>query len=146
MTPRIRQSIYLVGTIASAAVALVALWNGITAETAASITDTVQAVVGLFGTAASATATATVSKQRKAGTFDKQPVAETVVNGVQAVIEAHEAATKDLEQVKNAVAGAAGAGVPGTGPLAQQAIQQFRRFPATPTDPAPAPPLQTRYV
>ncbi|AVJ50244.1 holin [Mycobacterium phage Mendokysei] len=131
MTPRLRQTVYLLGTIASAVVSIAALWHGISDDAAAGIVNAIQGIVGLFGSAASATATVIVAKQRKAGAFDEQPATEAVVNGVQAVIEAHAAASKDLELVKNAVAGVAGAaeigssGVAELGGLAQQAIRRY---------------------
>lgn len=121
MSPKIRQSLYYIGTIIPAFLGLAMIWGGFDSGAADNIEQILGGVLALAGATAPATAAAKVKEQRKDGTFDVLSPSDAVVNGVQAVIQTQIAATAELDKVKNAVANAVGA-VPGVGPLAQQLI------------------------
>lgn len=124
MTPRIRQSIYLLGTVLSSVTGIALLWGGLSADTAHSVTQLVAGLVALVGGAAPAVAAKTVGKQINEGAFNSTP-ADQVIAGVQAVIQASVAAQSDVERVKAAVDSAISE-VPVLGPLAKQAIDSIK--------------------
>ena len=128
MSPKIRESLYYLGTIVPGVIGLALIWGGIDQGAADSLGDILAGVLSLIGAAAPATAAAKVNQQRKDGTLDKVSPADQVVNGVQAVLKAQtdaqaevEKAAAEIDRVKTAVTGAVGI-VPGMGPLAQQII------------------------
>lgn len=121
MTPKLRQSIYYLGTIVPGVLGLALIWGGIDAGAAKNIGDILVGLTSLLGAAAPATAAVKVQQQRKDGTLDNLSPAEQVVKSVQSVIQAQASASSDLELVKQAVAGAVGI-IPGIGPLASQII------------------------
>ena len=128
MSPKIRESLYYLGTIITAVMGLGLIWGGLEQNTVDSVGDIVAGIAALLGSAAPATAAAQVNKQRKDGTFDVLSPAEQVAAGVRAAVEAQEAAeaglaaaAADLDKVKQVVTGHVSV-VPGMGPLAQQVI------------------------
>jgi hypothetical protein len=121
MSPKLRQTIYLLGTVFSAAVSIALLWGGISADTASNALNIIAGLGGLFGTGASGTAAIVVSQQKKQGAFDEVNPVDAVINGVQAVTSSAASAAADLEKVKAAAADAFGS-IPGIGPLAEQVI------------------------
>lgn len=121
MSPKIRESLYYIGTIIPGVLGLALVWGGIDAGAAEHIGDVIAGALALLGATAPATAAVKVNQQRKEGVFDTVAPVDAVVKNVQAVIEAQAAATADLERVKTAVTSAVGV-VPGIGPLAQQVI------------------------
>ena len=123
MTPRIRQSIYLVGTIISAVVGVALLWGGLTAESANHVSQLVAGLVALLGGAAPAVAAKTVTKQMNEGRFDENP-ADQVIKGIEAVVAARSEAQVQVDRVKDAVSAVVNQ-VPVFGPLAKQAIEQI---------------------
>ncbi|AER49849.1 holin [Mycobacterium phage LHTSCC] len=132
MSPKIRESLYYVGTIIPALLGLGMIWGGIDAGAASSIGDILAGALALIGATAPATAAVKVNKQRKDGTLEPLAPVDQVVNGVQAVIAAQHAAQAELDRVKDAVTGAIGV-IPGVlpqlGPLAQQAVDAVNAFP-----------------
>ena len=125
LSPKIRQTIYGLGTLATGVVSLLLLWNGIKAGDAENISNLIQAAIAMLGAGAGAVATSTVSSQRKDGTLDTLAPADQAINGIQATIQAVTEATSELERVKDA-ASAVAATVPGLGPLAKQIIDSIK--------------------
>lgn len=121
MSPKARQSTYLIGTIATSVVTLLALWTGMSGEVTSSIVTLITAVCGLLGAGATVTATAAVTRQQKQGAFDHVSPVDQVINGIQATVDQVNNATNDFERVKTAVSGVL-RDVPVVGPLAQQVI------------------------
>lgn len=125
MSPKARQSTYLIGTIATSVVTLLALWTGVSGEVTSSIVTLITAVCGLLGAGATVTATAAVTRQQKQGAFDEVSPVEQVINGIQATVDQINNATNDFERVKDAVSGVL-RDVPVVGPLAQQVIDSAK--------------------
>lgn len=121
ISPKARQSTYLIGTIATSVVTLLALWTGMSGEVTSSIVTLITAVCGLLGAGATVTATAAVTRQQKQGAFDSVSPVDQVINGIQATVDQVNNATNDFERVKTAVSGVL-RDVPVVGPLAQQVI------------------------
>lgn len=99
MTPKLRQTVYYLGTIASAIVGLSLLWGALTADQAAALTGRIEGVVGgvitLLGGGATATAARTVGQQIKAGMFDAPP-AVTAVQAMQAIGDEYRRVTEQV--------------------------------------------------
>jgi hypothetical protein len=125
MSPKIRQSAYALGTIATSVVTLLALWRGIDTHTATALGNAITAVLGLLGIGASATAGVVLSKQRKAGTLETQSPVDQAISAIQATVDQVNSATSDLDRVKNAVSDVFGS-LPVVGPLAQQVIRSVK--------------------
>lgn len=128
MTPKIRQMLYSAGVIAFALLTLLSTLRIIDAETAASISAALTAVLGLFGVTVSGTAAWAVSKQTKSGAFDHPSPADQVVAGMNAVIEQASRAQVEVDRVKEAMVAAVNeVPVLGTtlGPLAKQALDKL---------------------
>jgi drug/metabolite transporter (DMT)-like permease len=124
MSPKLRESLYYLGTIITGVLGVALVWGGIDAGAAENIGDILAGFLALIGASAPAVAAKKVSEQRKDGTLDVVSPADAVVNGVQAVIQQTVSANAELERVKNAVTAAVGV-VPGIGPLAQQVINSI---------------------
>ena len=124
MTPKIRQTLYLLGTMATSVVTLLAVWRGIDSSTATALGNTITAVLGLLGVGATATAGAVVAKQRAEGTLDfTGSAAEQAVAAIEAVNAQATSAVTDLDRVRGAL-GDIAATIPVVGPLAQQVIDR----------------------
>ncbi len=122
LPPKIAQTIYQIGLIASSAVTVAAIWHGIDGGTATSLGNAITALLGLLGVGATATANVRVGAQRKDGTLDfTGPAAQQAVDAINAVTAQAQAAASDLDKVKAAAADLAGS-LPVVGPLAQQVI------------------------
>lgn len=125
-TPKIRQTAYGLGTIATTLVTILALWHGIDGGTATALGNAITALLGLLGVGATATASVVVNKQRKEGTLDFTGTpAQQAVDAIVAVNNQAQAAVSDLDKVKAAMSGLAGA-IPVFGPLAQQVIASVK--------------------
>ena len=123
MSPKIRQSAYALGTIATSLVTLLALWRGIDTHTATALGNAITAVLGLLGIGASATAGVVLSRQRKEGVLDAaQSPVDQAISAINATVAQVQSATSDLDRVKNAVSDVFGS-LPVVGPLAQQVIR-----------------------
>ncbi len=127
--PRIRQTIYAVGTIATALLGILSLWKVIDPATASVVNAGLAGVLSLLGAGAAGTAAVAVNKQRHDGTFDAAPEvspADAVVNGVNAVLEAKQNAERELARVQEAITGAV-SDLPVLGPLAAQVLDQLKK-------------------
>lgn len=125
MTPKIRQSAYLLGSVATSLVTLLALWRGIDTHTATAMTTALTGLLGLLGVGASATAGVVLSKQRKDGTLETLSPVDQAISAIQATVDQVNSATSDLDRVKNAVSDVFGT-LPVVGPLAQQVIRSVK--------------------
>lgn len=126
MTPRIRQTAYGLGTIATTIVTILALWNGIDGGTATALGNAITGLLGLLGVGATATAGVVLTRQRKEGTLDfTGTAAEQAVSAIDAVTTQAVKASAELDRVRNAVSDAFGA-IPVVGPLAQQVIDSVK--------------------
>jgi hypothetical protein len=123
MSPKIRQSAYLLGTVATSLVTLLALWRGIDSHTASALTNALTGLLGLLGVGATATAGVVLSKQRKEGVLDAQSPVDQAISAIQATVDQVQSASADLDRVKVAVNDVFGQ-LPVIGPLAQQVIKQ----------------------
>ena len=122
LPPKIAQTIYQIGLIASSAVTVAAIWHGIDGGTATSLGNAITALLGLLGVGATATANVRVGAQRKDGTLDfTGTAAQQAVEAIGAVTAQAQAAASDLDRVKAAAADLAGS-LPVVGPLARQVI------------------------
>ena len=126
MTPKIRQTLYAVGTVATAILGVLSLWRVIDPATANHASAAVAALLSLLGVGAAGTAAVVTNKQRAEGMFDQQATADLVVGAVQAVIEAKQHAEEEANRVAEAVAGLTRE-VPVLGPLASQILDQIRK-------------------
>lgn len=124
MSPKIRQTAYVLGTIATSVVTLLALWRGIDTQTASALTNALTGLLGLLGIGASATAGVVLSKQRKEGVLDElQSPVDQAISAINATVAQVQSASADLDRVKVAVSDVFGS-LPIVGPLAQQVIRQ----------------------
>jgi len=127
MTPKIRQTLYLLGTVATSLVTLAAVWHGIDGGTATALGNTITAILGLLGVGATATAGTVVAKQRTDGTLDfTGTAAEQAVAAIEVVNTQAVAAVSDRDRVRDAL-GDLAATIPVVGPLAQQVIDRAGR-------------------
>ena len=122
MSPKIRQTAYILGTVATSVVTLLALWRGIDTNTATALGNTITGLLGLLGVGASATAGVVLSRQRKDGTLEHQSPVDQAISAIQATVDQVNSASADLDRVKNAVSDVFGS-LPVVGPLAQQVIK-----------------------
>lgn len=130
MTPKIRQSLYAVGTIATSVLSLLAVWKVLDPSTASTLSAGLTALLSLVGVGAAGTAAVITGKQRKDGTFESLSPADQVVDGINGVIAQAEAARQDFERVKEAVTAVAIDAVddvPVVGSLAAEILQQLNR-------------------
>lgn len=124
--PRIRQTAYGLGTIATTVVTILALWHGIDGGTATALGNAITAILGLLGVGATATAGVVVSKQRKEGTLDFSGSPEQqAVDAINAVSAQAQAATAALDKVKAAASDVLPT-IPVFGPLAKQVIDSVK--------------------
>lgn len=126
MTPKARQTIYAVGTIATAILGLLSLWKVLDPGTASTLNAALTGLLSLLGVGAAGTAAVVTNKQRHEGMFDKQAPADIVVNAIQAVTDAKVQAERDATRVAEAVAGFTKE-VPVLGPLASEILEQIRK-------------------
>lgn len=106
MTPRVRQTIYRLGTIASGVLGIALIWGGISQGTADHINTVLAGLVALLSGGAPAVAARTVKEQAKGGVFDSVPVAEQAITAIQATIEQAITAQADVQRVAEAVTSA----------------------------------------
>ena len=123
MSPKLRETLYYLGTLVPGALGIALIWGGIDAGAANSIGDILAGALNLIGAVAPATAAVKVNQQRKDGTLTASPV-EQVAKGVEQVLAAKQTAEAEVEKVKRALETAIN-GVPVLGPLANQLINGF---------------------
>jgi hypothetical protein len=122
MSPKIRQTAYILGSLATSVVTLLALWRGIDTNTATALGNTITGLLGLLGVGASATAGVVLSRQRKDGTLEHASPVDQAISAIQATVDQVQSASADLDRVKVAVSDVFGQ-LPVVGPLAQQVIK-----------------------
>lgn len=125
MSPKARQTTYAIGTIATSIITLAALWRGISGEAATTLTTMVNALLGLLGATATATATVAVTRQQRNGAFDHLSPVEQAIKGIEATVQQVNTAATDYERVK-AAASDVFKDIPVVGPLAQQVIDSVK--------------------
>ena len=103
MTPKIRQTIYALGTLISAVLGIGLIWGGVTAGTADHVNTVIAGLLALIGGGAPAVAARTVAKQNKQGAFDNVPIAEQAITAIQRTIEQATSAQADVQRVTQAV-------------------------------------------
>lgn len=121
MSPKVRETLYYLGTVIPGILGIALIWGGIDAGAAESIQSILVGALNLIGAAAPATAAVKVRQQRKDGTLSASPV-EQVTKGVEQVLAAKQAAEAEVEKVKQALETAVSGAVPVLGPLAAQVI------------------------
>lgn len=123
MSPKARETLYLIGTMIPAIVGILVMWTGVSQEGADNLAQVVTGLITLVGAGAPATAAAVVRKQNKQGTFQTSPM-ENVITGVGQVVEAQKKADQEVERVKDLLSDAV-ASVPMLGPAASNAIREL---------------------
>ena len=123
MSPKARETLYLIGTMIPAIVGILVMWTGVSQEGADNLAQVITGLITLLGAGAPATAAAVVRKQNKQGTFETSPM-ENVITGVTQVVEAQQKADEEVERVKNLLSEAV-ASVPVLGPAASSAIREL---------------------
>ncbi|AAC18451.1 holin [Mycobacterium phage Lakes] len=134
MSPKIRETLYYVGTLVPGILGIALIWGGIDAGAAANIGDIVAGALNLVGAAAPATAAVKVNQQRKDGTLTTSPV-DQVTRGVEQVLAAKQNAEAEVERVKQALESAVNGAVPQLGPLASQILNGIQPAYSQPFDP-----------
>lgn len=132
MSPKVRQTIYYLGTLVPGILGIALIWGGIDAGAAQNIGDIIAGALNLIGAGVPATAAITVGKQRKDGTLATSPV-EQVTKGIEAVVAARNAAQAEVDKVTTAVGGVlndvqAAANAVNLGPLASQIINGVQAY------------------
>jgi hypothetical protein len=125
---KVRFYLYIFGTVTFAALALLSTTKIIDPGTASTVSAALTQLLGLFGVTVAGTAAYNLNKQRHDGTFDAPPevdAADSVINGVRAVLEAKQNAERDLGRVQEAISGAI-EDIPILGPLASQVLDRLR--------------------
>lgn len=126
MSPRIRQTVYYAGTVASGILGIALLFNGVSADAAGSINSMIAGLVALLGgSAPAAVAAHTVAKQRANGAFDTQTPVDQAIAGIQATVAQAQNAAADVDRIKQAASDVLGQ-LPVLGPLAQQVINAVK--------------------
>lgn len=128
MKPKFRQVLYTLGVVVFAVLTVMSTFKLIDPDTAASVSAALTSVLGLFGVTVAGTAAYNTGKQINNGTFDELPEvspADSVVNGVQAVLEAKKNAERELSRVQDAISGVID-DIPVLGPLASQVFDQLK--------------------
>lgn len=127
MSPRIRQSVYYLGTVVSGILGIALLFHGVSADAAGNINSMVAGLVALLGgSAPAAIAAHNVSKQRADGTLDFSGTpTEQAIDAINAVSAQAQAATAALDKVKAAASDVLST-IPVFGPLAKQVIDSVK--------------------
>ena len=125
MTPKVRQSLYAVGTIATSVLTLLSLWGIVNPVAASSVSSALVTLLGLFGVGAAGTAAVVTGKQRRDGTLEHLNPAEQVAQGLKAAQEQIAAAKAQSEAVRSAVTNMVD-DVPVLGPLAADVLDKIR--------------------
>jgi len=136
MTPKIRQTIYAVGTLISTVLGLALIWGGVNTGTADNANQIIAGLLALLGGGAPAVAARTVAKQNQAGAFDNVPVAEQAISAIQKTIEKANDAQSDVQRVTQAITDALTGTIgnvvtstlgPAAGSLARQVMDSVKR-------------------
>lgn len=123
LSPKLRQTLYALGTIATATLSLLSLWSVVSPAAATHLSSAVAALLSLAGAGAAGTAAVVTKRQRGDGTLG-DPV-EQVTRGIQSVNDQLAAAKAQAEAVRAVVADAVD-DVPVLGPLAADALSRIK--------------------
>ena len=121
MNSKMRQSAYLLSTMASGIVGLLLLWSGIDSGTASGLNEIIGGLGALLAGGGPALASRSLRKQESEGMFKDISPADQVISSVKTVMETRDAALAEVDRVRQAVSDSVG-NIPVLGPLAQQAI------------------------
>ena len=127
MTPKIRQTIYAIGTIATSLLGLLSLWKVLDPATAGFVNAGLAGLLSLLGAGAAGTAAVITGKQRHDGTFDPVPEldpADKIITGINEVLKQKADADAAIDRVKDIVVSQV-RDVPVLGPLASDALEQI---------------------
>ncbi|ASW31357.1 holin [Mycobacterium phage Lokk] len=127
MSPKVRESLYYLGTLVPGVLGIALIWGGIDAGAAQNIGDIIAGALNLIGATAPATAAVKVNQQRRDGTLSTSPV-DQVAKGVEQVLAAQQTAQAEVERVKQALEAAVTGAVPALGPLANQIINGAQAY------------------
>lgn len=125
--PKARLTVYQIGKIASAVIALLAVWKVVDGGTANLILNATEGVLGLLGLAVSGVAATAVSRQMNDGTLESPGnPAQQAIDAINAVAVAPDTSVSDRDKIVQAAGQLAGS-IPVVGPLAQQVIDAVGR-------------------
>jgi hypothetical protein len=126
LPPRVAQTIYNVGLLATSLLTIASIWNWVSGDTSSAVAGAITSLLSLLGVGATTTGSVRVANQRKDGTLDfSGPAAQQAVDAINAVTAQAQAAASDLDAVK-AAAGTLAASIPVVGPLARQVIDSVQ--------------------
>lgn len=126
MSPRIRQTVYYLGTVVSGLLGIALLFHGVSADAAGSINSMIAGLVALLGgSAPAAVAAHNITKQRANGAFDQLTPVDQAIAGIQATVAQAQSAVGDVNKIKQAASDVLGS-LPVLGPLAQQVIDSVK--------------------
>ncbi|QGJ87739.1 holin [Mycobacterium phage BiancaTri92] len=103
MTPKVRQSIYHLGTLVPGLVGLAMIWFGLSTDDADSIIQVIAGALALIGAGAPAVAAKQVKEQRKDGTLGSTNPVDAVAKGVEQVLANAQAAQADVARVNSVI-------------------------------------------
>lgn len=148
MNPKIRQTIYQLGTVLTGVLGIALVWGGIDAGSAQNIDSIVQGLIALLGSGASGLAATVTKEQRKDGTLEPKSPLEQILRGAQQVQQAKAVAEDEYAKAQSVLNGLAQSGVtpfippsafnpaqvvsnvvapiPVVGPLTKQLLEPFR--------------------
>lgn len=127
MSPKIRQTIYAIGLMATSALSVLSVWKVIDPTTASTVSASLAGLLSLLGVGAAGTAAVVVSKQQKDGTFDVNgSPAEQAIQAINNTVQQAQQASSDLEKVRDAVSQVIN-DVPVLGPLGSQVFDQVTK-------------------
>lgn len=126
--PKARLTVYQIGKIASAVIALLAIWKVVDGGTANLILNALEGVLGLMGIVVSGVAATAVSRQMTDHTLEfSGPPVQQAVEAINAVAAEANTTLSDRDRILAAAGQLAGA-IPVVGPLAQQVIDTVGRI------------------
>ena len=97
LSPRIAQTIYQVGLLATSLLAIASTWNWVSGDTSSAATAAITSLLSLLGVGATATGSVRVANQRKDGTLDfTGPAAQQAVDAIAVVNAQAMSATASL--------------------------------------------------
>jgi Mycobacterial 2 TMS Phage Holin (M2 Hol) Family len=110
MSPKIRQTIYQLGTVVTGLLGIYLIWSGADASSGANVQGILEGILALFGSGATALAANVTGKQRIEGVLDPDPLKQ-ILNGIQGVTEAKNEAENQYAKAHAVLAGLGQSGV-----------------------------------
>lgn len=129
LSPKFRDKLYAVGVLLFSVLTAASVFGLIEPVAASSMLSALTTFFGLFGVSLSGIAKANVSKQIEDGTFNPTPEvspSDSVVNGLNAILEQKANAQREAERAVEAISGAV-KDVPVLGSLADQILDQLKK-------------------